>query len=179
MRNILLVIDMLNDFVHENGALNFGQARNIIAFIKKRLTQYRLDRYKLRGLDMYNVIFICDSHNKNDKEFERFPAHAIENTWGSEIIKELAPIEHEKVVYKTRFNGFYNTPLEAMLTQLRPNKVEVVGVCTSICIMDTVAGLVERNHKVIVPVKGVADFDDKAHEFSLARMKNLYGAKII
>jgi nicotinamidase-related amidase len=128
---------------------------------------------------MLNVIFICDAHDKDDKEFERFPAHALKNTWGGRIISDLTPVEHEKVVDKTRFNAFYNTPLEAMLSQLRPNKVEVVGVCTSICIMDTVAGLCNRDYSVVVPVKGVADFDNDAHKFALDRMEKIYGAEVI
>ena len=56
--------------------------------------------------------------------------------------------------------------------------VEVVGVSTSICVMDTVGGLANRDYKITVPVKGVADFDPEFHEFALKRMKQLYGASI-
>jgi len=55
----------------------------------------------------------------------------------------------------------------------------VVGVCTSICVMDTVGGLVDRDYAPIVPVRGVADFDPEAHEFALKRMKKIYGARIL
>jgi len=44
--------------------------------------------------------------------------------------------------------------------------------------MDTVGGLVNRDYKVTVPVNGVADFDPEAHQFSLKRMKQIYGASV-
>jgi nicotinamidase-related amidase len=54
----------------------------------------------------------------------------------------------------------------------------VVGVCTSICVMDTVGGLANRDYRTVVPRGGVADFDVQAHEQALSRMDRLYGATI-
>lgn len=42
------------------------------------------------------------------------------------------------VIKKTRYSGFYETELDAVLKGNLIDKVEVVGVCTSICVMDTV-----------------------------------------
>jgi nicotinamidase/pyrazinamidase len=56
--------------------------------------------------------------------------------------------------------------------------VEVVGVCTSICVMDTVGGLANRDYRIRVPRAGVADFDDEAHQQALQRMERLYGATV-
>jgi len=53
-----------------------------------------------------------------------------------------------------------------------------VGVCTSICVMDTVGGLANRDYNITVPVKGVADFDPEMHQFSLKRMEKIYGADV-
>ena len=58
------------------------------------------------------------------------------------------------------------------------DEIEVVGVCTSICVMDTVGGLANRDYKITVPVKGVADFDPEMHQFSLKRMEKIYGADV-
>ena len=59
------------------------------------------------------------------------------------------------------------------------NEVHVVGVCTSICVMDTVGDLCNRDYDVTVYSKGVSDFDIKAHQFSLERMEKIYGVNII
>ena len=94
------------------------------------------------------------------------------------MIPELAPEPGEKVISKKRFSGFYETDLESVLKEAGIHEVEVVGVCTSICVMDTVGGLANRDYKISVPTKGVADFDPEFHEFALKRMKKIYGADV-
>lgn len=173
---ILIVVDMLNDFIDERGSLYCGQdARDIIPFIKGCINTYRADRNL--------VIYLQDSHEEDDKEFERFPKHAVIGTWGNEIISELKPTKDDKVIQKTRYSGFYNTTLKTLLYSLKEwhgiEDIKVVGVCTSICVMDTVGGLANRDYNVIVPRAGVADFDQDNHENALTRMANLYGAKIV
>ena len=170
-KKALIIVDMLNDFIDKNGALYCGDAaQSIIPFI-----QERLEAFRNRG-DL--VIYLQDSHDKNDKEFQRFPSHCVSGTRGSEIIHELTPKPGEKVIPKKRYSGFYGTDLESILESAGVDDVEVVGVCTSICVMDTVGGLANRDYKITVPVKGVADFDKKFHEFALKRMKQLYGANV-
>jgi nicotinamidase-related amidase len=167
----LIIVDMLNDFVDEKGALYCGQtAREIIPLVKEKLNSYREQG------DL--VVYLQDAHDEDDKEFERFPKHAVAGTWGSRIIDELQPLPTEKVIPKKRYSGFYGTDLEGVLEKAGVAGIEVVGVCTSICVMDTVGGLANRDYHISVPVKGVADFDPEFHEFALKRMKQLYGAEV-
>ncbi|MCP4746896.1 MAG: cysteine hydrolase [Desulfobacteraceae bacterium] len=169
--NVLIIIDMLNDFISRQGALYCGaSAEAIVPFIAQRLDTYR------RSKDA--VIFLQDSHDKDDAEFKKFPPHCVAGAWGNQIIEELSPVKGEIVIAKKRYSGFYQTRLESILEELRPVQVEVVGVCTSICVMDTVGGLANRDYSIRVPLQGVADFDPGFHEFALARMKKLYGAEV-
>lgn len=171
-KKALIIIDMLNDFIDAGGALFLGKhARDIIPFIQKRIDIYR----KNNNL----VVYVKDSHAEDDKEFVRFPRHCITGTWGSHIIKELTPEPGEPLIPKNRYSGFFNTDLSVILEKAKVENIEVVGVCTSICVMDTVGGLVNRDYKVAVPVKGVADFDQEFHEFALKRMDKVYGAIIL
>ena len=55
----------------------------------------------------------------------------------------------------------------------------VVGVCTDICVMHTVADLRNRNYDVEVPKDCVASFDQDNHEFALKHMKSVLGAEIV
>jgi nicotinamidase/pyrazinamidase len=170
-KKALIIVDMLNDFVDEKGALYCGDtARLIIPFIHERLMVYR-NRKNL-------VIYLKDAHDEDDKEFEKFPKHSVTGTWGSEVIPELSPQADETVIPKKRYSGFYGTDLENVLKSANVDEVEVVGVCTSICVMDTVGGLANRDYKIGVPVKGVADFDSEMHQFSLKRMEKIYGADV-
>jgi nicotinamidase/pyrazinamidase len=170
-RNVLIVVDMLNDFIDEKGALYCGQqARDIIPFIQQRLAHHR------NAGDP--VLFLADAHDPDDLEFEKFPRHCVAGTWGSTVIAELAPRASETVIAKKRYSGFYGTDLDKILAALQPATVEVVGVCTSICVMDTVGGLANRDYRIQVPIRGVADFNPEFHEFALKRMQQLYGAAV-
>ena len=168
----LIVVDMLNDFIDEKGALFCGKAaRDIIPFVRQKIDTY----HRLKD----TVIYLQDAHDENDAEFEKFPRHCIAGTWGSEIIPELAPAPDDVIVPKKRYSGFYGTHLDNILVDRRIAEVEVLGVCTSICVMDTVGGLANRDYRISVAVDGVADFDQAFHEFSLKRMAQLYGARMI
>lgn len=168
----LIIVDMLNDFINENGRLYCGEtARKIVHPINVRLGKYRKNRFP--------VIFLQDSHNENDLEFDRFPPHCVQDTWGSEIIPELTPQRGETVIPKTRFSGFFKTDLERILAETGASEITVVGVCTSICVMDTVGGLADRDYRISVPAGEVADFNPEFHDFALKRMESTYGAKLI
>ena len=167
----ILVIDMLKDFIEKNGALYCGiTARKIIPFIKTKIK----NAHRTNTL----VIYVCDSHKEDDLEFKMFPKHCIEGTTGAEIIDELKPKEEDIIIKKTRYSAFYKTNLEQILQEKNINEVEVVGVCTSICVMDTVGELRNRDIKVTVFKNGVADFDKEAHKFAIRRMEKIYGAII-
>jgi nicotinamidase-related amidase len=171
LTKVLIIVDMLNDFIDEKGALYCGDtARRIVPFIRQKV-----DAYEENG-DL--VVYLQDAHDEDDREFEKFPKHCVAGTWGGEIISDLSPGPNAKVVPKKRYSGFYGTALADILTSAGAEKVEVVGVCTSICVMDTVGGLANRDYAVKVPVRGVADFDPRSHEFALKRMKQLYGADV-
>lgn len=168
----LLVIDMLKDFINEDGALYCGRtSRKIIPFVRRKIEEF----HKKRNL----VVFICDSHDQNDLEFKIFPRHSVKGSPGAQIIDELPVRKRDVVVKKTRYSAFFNTNLGNILKKNKITEVHVVGVCTSICVMDTVGDLRNRDYKVFVYKKGVADFDLKAHEFSLKRMERTYAAKVI
>jgi len=167
-----IIIDMLNDFIDPKGSLYCGpSSREIIVPIRRTLEESRTDSAP--------VIFLADSHDENDLEFNRYPPHCVTGTWGSEIIPELAPAPGEPVVPKKRFSGFYGTDLETLLAAKDVETVRVAGVCTSICVMDTVGGLADRDYRVIVSRREVADFDSEMQGFSLQRMEKIYGARIV
>jgi nicotinamidase/pyrazinamidase len=172
VKRALIVIDVLNDFLDPKGALYCGdEARRIIPAIR-----FLIDDFASEG---GMVIYLRDAHAEDDKEFELFSPHAVKGSWGSEIIPELHPPEGSLILDKTRFSGFYGTGLGKVLAEADPGEVWVSGVVTSICVMDTVGGLRNRDYSTVVPVQAVADFDSEAHMFALKRMERVYGAKVL
>lgn len=168
----LLVIDMLNDFIDPQGTLYCGEsARRIILRVRDLVDSFAAGRQL--------IVYLRDAHDPNDKEFQLFPPHAIAGSWGGQVIPELTPPPGALVLDKTRFTAFYRTDLERVLAEAHPEEVWVSGVVTSICVMDTVGDLRNRDYTPVVPVEAVADFDPQFHEFALKRMQRVYGAKLV
>jgi len=167
----LIVTDMLNDFIDPNGALYVGQSgRDIIPFVAKKAAETRA----AGGV----VIFMCDAHAPDDREFEHFGAHAVKNSWGSQIIPELPLLPGDHREDKTRYSALFNTELEDILTREGVSRVELTGVCTSICVMFTAIDLLDREFHCLVYKEGVADFDPNAHTFALQHMEKL-GVRVV
>ena len=167
-----LVIDMLNDFLRKGGALYCGDpSRDIIPFVREKIEEFH------KSGDL--VVFICDAHDPDDAEFTMFRPHSVNGTDGARIIDELPVSRKDIMIKKKTLSSFLRTDLDKVLEEKGVNEVHVVGVCTSICIMDAVGDLRNRHFPVYVYLKGVADFDQEAHEFALKRMKRVYGATII
>lgn len=168
----LIIIDMLKDFIEEDGILTTGPAgKEIIPFIKEKVIEFRQNDFP--------VIYICDSHEKDDKEFDMFPPHCITNTDGSQIIEDLEVEDGDKVIRKRRYSAFFGTDLDLYLREKGVDEICLVGVCTNICVLYTAADARNLGYKVNIYEKGVASFDQEAHGFALKEMERTLGCKII
>jgi nicotinamidase/pyrazinamidase len=171
MANVVLVVDMLRGFCEEDYPLYVGEAiRQLIPNIHRLL-----EEETAKGS---HIIFLCDSHAPDDKEFEMFPPHCVRGTEEAEIIPELRQFADE-VIAKTRFSCFHGTNLEERLRELKPDKIIVVGVCTDICVMHTVADARNRDYLVEIPADCVATFDQEAHRYALRHIEKILGARVI
>jgi nicotinamidase-related amidase len=171
MNNAILVIDMLKGFLVEGYPLYCGDAgRNIIPCVQKLLSRETKKGSK--------IFFICDCHTPDDAEFKMFPPHCVEGTEEAEIIPELSKYKGE-IIPKNRYSGFFRTPLESKLDELKPEKLIICGVCTDICVLHTVADARNRDYEVEVPEECVASFDEEAHIFALKHIEKVLGAKVV
>jgi nicotinamidase/pyrazinamidase len=170
-RVALVVADMINDFLDPQGALWVGPAgRAIIPFVAQQARATRAGG----GV----VVFVCDAHAIDDREFGHFKPHAVAGTWGAEIIPEIPYLSGDYRENKTRYSALHNTNLEALLRREGVARTEMVGVCTSICVMFTAVSLLDREFPCRVYQDGVADFDREAHLFALKHMQ-LLGVEVV
>jgi nicotinamidase-related amidase len=173
MKRALLIIDMLNDFVKEGAPLEVPETRKVIPAIKREIERARTEGEP--------VIYVCDSHEPNDIEFQRFgwPAHAVKGTKGAEVVDELRPLPDDIVIEKVTYSGFYNTQLDETLTKLGIDTLRLTGCVTHICVMFTASDAVLRGYNVEVVTDAVAGLSKEDHEAGLRIMKNVLGARLI
>lgn len=172
MKEAILVIDMLNDFVKEGAPLEVPNTRKILPFVKKTIEDARK-----KGIP---VIYVCDAHEEDDPEFKRFgwPPHAVKGTEGAKVVEELKPKEGDIVIEKKTYSGFYNTNLEEVLNKLEVDTLKLVGCVTHICILFTASDASLRGYNVVVLKDGIAGLSEEDHEAGLRIMKNVIGVKI-
>jgi nicotinamidase-related amidase len=171
-KEALLIIDMLNDFVLEGAPLEVPETRRVIPAIKKEIESTR---------DKGNpVIYICDAHEKEDKEFSKFgwPTHAVKGTKGAEVAEELTPQKNDIIIEKTTYSGFYNTRLDETLKSLGVDSLRLTGCVTHICVMFTASDAVLRDYKVTVVKDAVAGLSKEDHDAALRIMKSVLGVNI-
>lgn len=172
MKKVLIVTDMLEGFLREGYPLYCGkEAEKIIPFVRDKIKEYS-DRGE-------TIIFIADNHKPDDLEFKMFPPHCVEGTAETKVLPELLEAASEcKIIPKTRYSAFYGTALDQELEEIAPDLVEVVGVCTNICVLFTVEELRNRDYSVVVYRDGVATFNPEAHRHALKQIKEILGAEV-
>jgi nicotinamidase/pyrazinamidase len=132
------------------------------------------------------VIFTKDSHVESDPEFKVFPPHCIVGTEEHELVSELREFEPgaEAVIHKRRYSAFFETDLEGVLKELRPDEVHIIGVCTDICVLHTTSDLRNRDYDVVVHKEAVETFDSPGHphedvnRWALSHIENVLGARV-
>ena len=170
MPNVVLVMDMVRGFCEEGHNLYVGPTiREIIPRVRGLLREE-----KAKGS---HIIFLCDTHDPDDLEFRMFPPHCVRGSEEPEVIPELQEFA-EEVIPKRRYSGFFETNLDQRLQELKPDKIIVVGDCTNICVLYTVADARNRDYAVEVPADCVATFDPEAHKFALQQLKTVLGAEV-
>ncbi|MFZ5595640.1 MAG: cysteine hydrolase family protein [Bacillota bacterium] len=174
MKRILLVVNMQNDYVRENGRLFCSDAVKIISFVEDKVREFVSERLP--------VVFILDAHDPDDIEFKRLPPHCVYGTEGAQTITELKALVEEYSfairVPKSRYSGFFRTNLSEILRDLKPEAIEVVGVSAESSVLYTVEELWNRDYNVIVFRDGIASFDTEAKKWAIGQMAGVLGAKI-
>ncbi|MGH2499849.1 MAG: cysteine hydrolase family protein [Candidatus Limnocylindria bacterium] len=172
MKRALVVIDMIEDFVREGGALYCGPSMGRILPVIQR----EAARARAAGEP---VVYLKDDHLVGDAEFATFPPHAIAGTKGAQIVPELAPEAGEVVIPKRRYSGFFGTALDITLRERGVDTLRLVGDCTNICVLYTAADARNLGYAVEVVEDGVTSFDEEAHRDALRELERTLGARVL
>ena len=172
MRRALVVVDMIEDFVHEGGALYCGPSMAKVVPVIKR----ELERARTAGDP---IVYLTDEHLPDDAEFAQFPPHALKGSTGAKIVPELAAREGDVVIPKRRFSGFFGTDLDITLRERGVDTLRLVGDCTNICVLYTAADARNLGYAVEVVRDGVTSFDLEAHADALRELEKTLGATLV
>ena len=184
----LLIVDMQNDFAHNDGAfakmgINVSMFQKIIPNLLRLIQMARTVNVP--------VIFIQMIHSKwtnSDAWIQRIRVgdkgwkhdepslpYGVPGTWGAEEIEELVPTDDDFVVIKHRYSGFVNTDLDLVLRSLKKKTVVATGGETNLCLGNTAMGALMNDYYVILPEDCIAGIDEESHRHGLQILGNYCG----
>ena len=164
-RNVLIVVDMQNDFI--DGALGTPEAVAIVDRVRDKLAHF-----------VGEVIFTRDTHEANyldTQEGKRLPvAHCIRGTSGWEICQALAPdTKGATVIDKPTFGSLQLPTVLASRLGDKMGSITLVGLCTDICVISN-AMLLKASFpeaEITVDAACCAGVTPQSHKNALEAMK--------
>lgn len=165
MKQLLLVIDMQNDFI--DGVLGSKEAIAVVPRVKEKIENF-----------CGKVLFTRDTHMENymeTQEGKKLPVpHCIKNTKGWEIHPELEALRKEEAIDKLTFGS------DALALRMQKenkgekiDRITLIGVCTDICVISNAmllkAFLPET--EIIVDASCCAGVTPESHKIALQAMK--------
>ena len=169
-RTALVVIDMQNDFVQRGGSLLVPDAEATIPAIRRLLELARLNRMR--------VVYGQDTHHRGDPEWEMWPEHCLEGSWGWEIIAELAPGVDDTVLRKVRYDAFFGTSLDYLLRLWGVDTLIICGTVANIGVQYTAASAALRWYHVVIPRDAISALEPFDLEASLRQTAFVFAGRV-
>lgn len=167
MRNILVVVDMQKDFTY--GALRNEAAIAVIGKVAEKIRSHEGE-----------VIFTYDTHGADysqTQEGRKLPVpHCIEGTDGWELVEEIDALCKAGSCRVYRKNTFGCMQLAEDIVKMHTEKpidsIEVIGICTDICVISNAMLIKAAVPEVTVKVDSgcCAGVTEESHETALKAM---------
>jgi nicotinamidase-related amidase len=178
-RAALLVIDMQKDFVDEGAIMEVAMARHSVPVMRRIIEACRAAGVPV----IYTRHVLSDRFNVSPLEVAYQPRLRVagmrEGSAGVEIVPELAPLPHEIVLSKHRYDAFHNTQLETILGNIRgPGQVDtviIIGTVTNICCESTARSAFMRDYKVAFISDANGGLDEASHNATLEIIGRVFG----
>lgn len=166
MQDILIVVDMQNDFI--DGALGTPEARAIVPKAAEKIRSFP-----------GRVLFTRDTHEENyleTQEGKNLPVpHCIRGTEGWQISPQLADFCTEPPIDKGTFGSVgLGSTLNAAHLENPIQSITLIGLCTDICVISN-ALLIKAflpEVKITVDASCCAGVTPESHRMALSAMKS-------
>jgi nicotinamidase-related amidase len=167
----LLIIDMQNEFLEEDGAIFFHYGAEIVSNVRRLIAACREASIP--------VVFTGHIHEDpavdGGMTAEWWPLIKegrclIKGSRGAEIYSGLRPRKGDKIIWKHRYSAFYNTDLEITLRGMGVTDLIITGVLTNVCCESTARDAFFRDFRVFFLADATASSEP---EFHIATLRNV------
>jgi nicotinamidase-related amidase len=167
VRDALLLVDVLNDFEHEDG-------EKLLESFRSRHDGFvaALERARADGL---TVVYANDTYGDWRGNGPALVQRALEGR-GGELVEAIAPGEDDCFVVKPRYSAFDHTPLELILREREVERLLLGGMSTEGCVAQTAIDGRELGFKVTVLANACATIDEGIEQVALEYLEQVVGA---
>jgi ureidoacrylate peracid hydrolase len=181
-RSALIVVDVQNDFCHEDGAL----ARRGIDVAPAQAMAARLvpliDRIRAQGVPVIYLINAHDSWTDSAVWLERHGPGGAEicrpGSWGAGFYA-VGPRADDRIVPKHRYNAFVGTELDLILRARGITTLLFTGIATNVCVETTARDAFCRDYRVVLVSDCLAGSSAVEHEASLRSLERYFNALVL
>ena len=180
-RAALIVVDMQNGFVHENGSC--ARTGFPIPAVAGSVAPCRaaIDTARRAGVPVVftRYTYRADFRDGGFMLREKFPMLAeaqalVAGSWDQAVLDEMGVQPGDYIIDKNRPSSFLGTPLASYLKGLGVEEVVVCGVTTNCCVETTVRDAAQLDLRTFVLSDAVAEWDVDRHNASLKTMEILF-----
>lgn len=171
--NVILVVDMENDFVLPESPMKVAGAYATLPAIKKFLDFGRANDWC--------VIYIYRIHRPSGVDAELFRRHffteghpfCIAGTKGAAIPDEIAPQPGDYSITKQRFSAFFGTDLDILLRGLGAKNVYITGTQYPNCIRSTAVDSMSLDYNTVVVTDCCSAASDEVAQANIFDIRNM------
>jgi nicotinamidase-related amidase len=162
------VIDVLNDFGHEDGP-------RLLASFRERLPAARdaLSRARAAAVP---VVYVND-HSSWASDRTTLVRQALEGP-GGDAVAALVPLDDEPLLLKARYSAFDHTSLELLLGELSADRLLLMGGSTEGCIVQTGIQGRELGFKVTILTSACSTVDPEREQVALRYAEVVAGIRL-
>jgi len=185
----LIIVDMQNDFIHDNGYVRkssqgMGIPKRSLDLLKTPITNIKKLAECFRKNEK-EVIYIYTAWESDYSDvaipLKKMVGKAkemgalVKGSWGAQIIEELTPYETDYMVMKKAYGAFFQTPLDRILRNLDIKTLVMTGVATNYCVETTSREAVAYGYDLILVNDATATFDPEGHQATLKVISTGFG----
>jgi ferritin-like metal-binding protein YciE/nicotinamidase-related amidase len=169
MRDALLIVDVLDDFAHEDGDALLS------SFAERQPLLIRLlEGARTSGIP---IVFANDNKGVWDSDVRQLIERALEGPGGA-LVRAVVPRSGERFVFKPRYSAFDHTPLELILEELACERLLVAGMTTEGCVAQSAIAARELGLKVSVIPGACATLDSGVEAVALRYLGDVVGVEL-
>jgi nicotinamidase-related amidase len=170
VNDALLLVDVINDFRHEDG-------EQLLASFRARHPALLAAIEGARRNEL-PVVYANDNRGVWDGDAKRLVAEAVEEGLAGGLVEAIAPRDGDRFVVKPRYSAFDHTPLELILRDLDVERILLAGTATEGCVVQTAIDGRELGFKVTVLKDACASPDERLEQVALTYLEEVVGARL-